>query len=415
MIKIVNPGIRRGTVRIPASKSDGQRAYLAAALAKGTSVITGWGESNDERAMREALRSLGAKIILAENGELHISGWEHYPEEVTISAGESGLGIRLLAFVCATQSGITHIQGEGSLVNRPMEVIANSLPEFGATCHTTDGFVPLQISGPLKGASVEVDGSLSSQFISGLLMALPLASEQSELRVKDLKSGPYVAMTLQTLKAFGIAVHYSDLSCFEIPGGQSYKQAVYQVDADWSSAGYWLVAAATGHQITVSGLRNDSLQADKALLHILENAGCVLTETDRGYVIEGSNRCAFEADATDCPDLFPAMVAFAAACEGMSVIKGANRLVHKESHRGLTLQSEFAKLGLRIDLEGDYMHIHGTGKLTGGEVVSHHDHRIAMCLAIAGLNADAPVTIHGAEAVAKSYPDFWEHLAQLSH
>lgn len=414
MKKQIDPGIRKGRIAIPASKSDGQRAYLAAALAKGTSVITGWGKSKDEQAMRKAINDLGAKVHVTSGGELEITGWEHFPEKRRISAGESGLGIRLLSFVCAAHNGIITIDGQGSLVNRPMTIIEEQLPHFGATCRSNNGFVPLEIQGPMNGAAVTIDGSLSSQFISGLLMALPLAEGDSTLQVTDLKSGPYVAMTLQTLKAFGIRIDYRNLEHFSVPGNQMYQPARYHVDADWSSAGYWLVAGALGHDLEITGLRNDSLQADKALLSFLKTANCEVSESNGIIRVNGSNRRPYEVDATDCPDLFPALVTLAAYCNGKSVIHGAKRLIHKESHRGLTLQSEFGKLGVQIDLEDDRMIIHGTGNVNGGRVQSHHDHRIAMCLAIAGLNAQQAVVVEDAEAVSKSYPGFWDDLEQLT-
>jgi 3-phosphoshikimate 1-carboxyvinyltransferase len=414
MKKQIDPGIRKGKIAIPASKSDGQRAYLAAALAKGTSRITGWGESKDEQAMRKAINDLGARVIVSPDGELEITGWEEFPAKRRISAGESGLGIRLLSFVCAAYNGTITIDGQGSLVNRPMTVIEEQLPHFEAVCRSKNGFVPLEIQGPMQGATVSVDGSLSSQFISGLLMALPLANGDSTLNVSDLKSGPYVEMTLQTLKAFGIRIDHRNLAHFSIPGNQVYQPTYYQVDADWSSAGYWLIASALGHNLEIAGLRNDSLQADKALLGFLEAANCEVVNSNGVIRVNGNHRRSFEVDATNCPDLFPALVTLAAYCNGKSVIRGAGRLVHKESHRGLTLQSEFGKLGVQIDLEDDRMIIHGTGNVNGGEVQSHHDHRIAMCLAIAGLNACSPVIVHDAEAVSKSYPGFWDDLEQLA-
>jgi 3-phosphoshikimate 1-carboxyvinyltransferase len=220
-------------------------------------------------------------------------------------------------------------------------------------------------------------------------------------------------MTLQTIEAFGITVESEELSHFRIAGEQHYHATHYRIDADWSSASYWLIAAAIGHKVMLEGLRLDSRQADKALMSFLQAAGCRVTFDDDKIGVDGTGRKAFTVDATHCPDLFPALVTLAAYCSGTSVIHGADRLVHKESHRGQTLQSEFAKLGVRIELDGCRMRIFGNGTVTGGRVSSHNDHRIAMCLAIAGLSAETPVIIDGAEAVAKSYPDFWKHLEEL--
>lgn len=411
----IHPSKLSGSITIPPSKSDAQRTYLAAALAKGTSVITGWGNSDDERAMRAAIQQLGAKVAVGSNGELHITGWKNTPSETQISAGESGLGIRLLTPVCATFSGTTIIKGEGSLQTRPMDFFSQNLPLFGASCETTNNCPPLTVQGPIKAANATVDGSLSSQFISGLLMALPKAEAESELTVTELKSGAYVDMTLQTLNAFGIQINRTLENVFTIPGNQIYQATDYHIDADWSSASYWLVAAALGHPIRIQGLRMDSLQADKALIGFLEAANCHVHIDENGIIdIDGTHRHAFKVDATDCPDLFPALVTLAAYIAGTTIISGANRLEHKESHRGLTLQKEFGKLGLKIDLIDDEMHIHGTGVVLGGTVYSHHDHRIAMCLGIAGTLSETPIEITEAQAISKSYPDFWDDLDELT-
>lgn len=414
MEKQIKPNLRSGIIAIPASKSDAQRAYLAAALSHGKSVITGWGKSLDEKAMLAAITELGAVITISPDNELIITGIEQFPKKATISAGESGLGIRLLSMICAAHPGVFQIHGEGSLKVRPMLFLEEYLPLFGARCKTTGGAVPLEITGPMHGADTTVDGSMSSQFISGLLMALPLIQGDSVVHAENLKSTPYVNMTLQTLEAFGIDVRKEKgRSAYVIEGGQFYQATPYQIDADWSSASYWLVASAIGHDIALSGLRLDSLQADKALMSFLQAANCHVSFDQDTICVDGSERKAFTVDATDCPDLFPALVTLAAYCDGISTIKGASRLEHKESHRGLTLQSEFAKLGVRIDLTADELFIHGTGIVNGGVVTSHNDHRIAMCLAIAGTLSSAPITVLLAESVSKSYPDFWDHLEQL--
>jgi 3-phosphoshikimate 1-carboxyvinyltransferase len=413
MEKRIEPGQRKGSVAIPASKSDGQRAYLSAALANGRSVISGSGSSNDELAMLAAIQALGAVITYA-NNELIINGIEKFPSSATVSAGESGLGIRLLGMVCAVHNGNFVITGTGSLVSRPMDFFEEVIPVLGGECLTNLGKLPLEIVKPVNGGEARVDGSLSSQFISGLLMALPLAERNSVLHVKELKSSPYVGMTLQTLQRFGIEIQHENLKTFRIKGGQRYRPAHYRIDADWSSASYWLVAAAIGHDISLTGLNFSSPQADKALLDFLMMANCRIIRSEHELTVDGFQRRAFTVDATDCPDLFPALVTLAAFCEGRSVIKGAHRLVHKESNRARALQSEFRKLGLQIELSEDEMTIHGKGVLEGGITDAHHDHRIAMCLAVAGLSARNAVIIHGAEAVGKSYPSFWETLEALA-
>lgn len=417
MKKKINLTRLSGNISIPASKSDGQRAYLAAALATGTSILTGYGQSDDERAMLAAIQTLGAEVRMLDAKQIEIKGIQKVAGKLNVSAGESGLGFRLLTPVCGSFSSEITVLGEGSLPARPMDFFDEVLPNLQVQTKSTNGCAPFQVQGPMIGAALTVDGTLSSQFISGLLMALPRATGNSVLTVVDLNSGPYVEMTLETLKAFGIEIKYESLSRFEIEGDQIYKSTTYAIDADWSSASYWLVAAALGHNIEISGLKKSSKQADKALLTFLLSAGCSFISAENDAIrVDGTKRHVFEVDATDCPDLFPALVTLAAGIQGTSVIHGVDRLKHKESDRGLTLQEEFGKLGLRIDLLGDQMHIHGTGTLVGGQVHAHHDHRIAMCLAIAAATLTiGEVEIDQAEAVGKSYPRFWDDFESLAN
>ena len=368
MKQLIHPRLLSGTIRIPASKSDAQRAILCAALAEGTSVLTGIGASDDEQAMLQAVAKLGVlksenekpSRLLSGEHEVRITGNSNIPEGLELSAGESGLGLRLLTCVSASFDQKVMLTGRGSLLSRPMNFFDEVLPEFGCSVKTRNGFLPIEVKGPLTGKNLEVDGSQSSQFISGLLMALPRSRENSSLTVRNMKSGPYIQMTIRTLKQFGIEI-VQEHQVFHIAGNQQYQATEYAVEADWSSASYWLVAAALGHQITVSGLSMRSLQADKALLDALMKAGCKVVFEAGNIRVDGAGLRPFEFDATDCPDLFPALVVLAAKCKGVSLIKGVKRLIHKESDRGHALQAEFGKMGLKIDLDEDVMTIHGTG------------------------------------------------------
>ncbi len=413
MIHKVQGGNYSGTIVVPASKSDGQRALLAAALANGESELINLGSSLDESHMKKAIQELGAQVEV-KGDSTRIQGVHSFPAEVTLNAGESGLGSRLLTSVCAAHDGVFNVVGEGSLVQRPQTFFEEHLPLLGVSVDTTNGAFPIRVKGPMTGAEIDVDGSFSSQFLSGLLMALPLVDGDSVLNVHSLKSKPYVDMTCATLKAFGIEIERNGPDCFAIRGNQSYVPCRYETDADWSSASYWLAAAAMGHEIQMTGLRQNSLQADKAMLTALQSAGCEIIAENSAIRVDGRNRTPFEFDATDCPDLFPSLVAFAASIDGESTIHGVDRLAGKESNRGLTLQSQYRCLGVRIELAGDVMKVKANGRIDGGEVDSCNDHRIAMSLAIAGMFADGEVVIHGAEVVAKSYPDFWNHLNSLS-
>lgn len=415
MIKTVIPGKYEGRIAIPSSKSDGQRAILAAALAKGTSTLHNTGNSKDEQSMLEAIRELGAEIEFTAEKTAEITGIQQFPESAVLNMHESGLGVRLMTSVCAAHTGKYTIIGNGSSLNRPMYFFEETLPLFNTKVTTNNGFLPLEIEGKMKGSDVTLDGSQSSQYISGMMMALPLIDTESRLTVNNLKSIPYLQMTLNTLAKFGISILHQNFEQFIIAGQQKYLSTTYTIEGDWSSASYWLVASALGQNITVDGLSMYSLQADKAIIHAFETANCTIHYIDEGIQIHGRNRKAFQFDATHCPDLFPALVTFAAFCDGRSDISGVHRLTHKESNRGTVLKSEFEKIGVNIVLDGDVMHVYGKEAIEGGKVNSHNDHRIAMCLAIAGMFSDAPVEIEDAESVGKSYLDFWKDLEKLDY
>lgn len=409
MIQRVIPGKYRRTIQIPASKSDGQRALLAAALAQGTTRIHQLGESKDELSMLACIQQLGAKVTKHDQ-VLEVEGIVTFPQKCTLHVGESGLATRLLIGICAMHSGDFVVDGEGSLRTRSMDFFHSLFTNYGIDFHFSENnTLPLQFSGALKPGEIRVDGSQSSQYISGLLMGLPLLQGDSILIVENSVSTPYIQMTLNTLKSFGIEIQQTDNRYF-ISGNQSYTACTYVVEGDWSSASYWLVASALGQQITVRGLAMESLQADKALLQVFEKANCIVNVSEEGISIDGSQRVSFQFDATDCPDLFPALVTFSALTTGKTTIKGVRRLQNKESDRGSVLQFEFQKLGVRIDINEDEMHVFGQSEITGGKVTSHNDHRIAMCLGILGMFTTSPVEIEGAEAVAKSYPRFWEEV-----
>jgi 3-phosphoshikimate 1-carboxyvinyltransferase len=326
------------------------------------------------------------------------------------------------------------ITGSGSLVSRPMHFFDEIFPQLGIRVLTNGGKVPLQVQGPLRPADIEVDGSLSSQFLTGLLMAYSAAGASDvEIRVRDLKSKPYIDLTLDVMRAFGMHMPENrGYESFYFPVLHTHEQPAvlrYMVEGDWSGAAFLIVAGAIAGNLRIEGLQRDSSQADKAILSALDAADveyrwegadlfvhCGATGAKRGNSAGEGDPIgiqAFSFDATECPDLFPPLVALAAYANGITEIRGASRLTHKESNRALTLQEEFGKLGVRIDLEGDLMRVHGGGPLHGAVTHSRHDHRIAMALAVAGLRSEGPVLIEEAQAIGKSYPDFFRDLQTL--
>lgn len=416
MRAIVYPAKLSGSQVAPASKSSMQRACAAALLHQGTTQIFNPGHSNDDLAAMDVIQKLGATVHQQSNFlEVHSKGVQPIGPEM--NCGESGLGIRMFTPIAALSNQSITIQGKGSLVKRPMHFFDEIFPQLGVQIQSNNGFLPIVIQGPLKATDITVDGSLSSQFLTGLLMAYASAGAVgSSIKVNQLKSKPYIDLTLAVLKHFGWEVNHQNHEAFTFKPRVAVNETIqYTVEGDWSGAAFLLVAGAIAGPITVKGLQLDSTQADKAVMNALQSANASITiNTDSITIASAAEGLkAFNFDATDCPDLFPPLVALASLCKGISVIKGVDRLAHKESDRGLTLQTEFAKLGVTIVLEGDIMKIEGVDQIEANTVFSQHDHRIAMACGVAALRANGPIEITEAEAINKSYTDFFEHLQQL--
>ena len=426
----VYPNTLRGEQVAPASKSSMQRACAAALIHRGTTTILNPGHSNDDLAALDVIQKLGAIVQLEQSASnnvnataiiVHSNGVK--PIDTNMNCGESGLGIRMFTPIAALSDQSITINGSGSLLKRPMHFFDTIFPKLGIEIESKDGYLPIQIKGPLKPANIEVDGSLSSQFLTGLLMAYAASdATNAVIQVKDLKSKPYIDLTLSVLNAFGWNVQHQQYERFEFFALPPLAAHInYSVEGDWSGAAFLLVAGAIAGPITVKGLQLNSMQADKVVLQALKAAGASIKINEDSILIgppinsDGmvAQLKAFEFDATDCPDLFPPLVVLAALCNGVTTLHGLSRLAHKESDRGLSLQTEFSKLGIRIDLNQDSMMVYGGTGIHGAEVFSQHDHRIAMACGIAALCADGPITITDAEAINKSYTDFFVHLQQL--
>jgi 3-phosphoshikimate 1-carboxyvinyltransferase len=410
MERQLEPSPIKGNIKAPASKSMTQRAIAAALLADGESVIHNPSYCDDSLAAMSIAVGLGARVEPQVN-QLKIIG-SAILKESKLNCGESGLAIRMFSPIVALYSAEITMVGANSLKKRPMFMIEEALKQLGVKCLTTDGYLPLTIKGPIVGGNCEIDGSISSQLLTGLLMALPLASKNSVIKVNNLKSKPYIDMTIQLLKSFGITVENSGYTLFNIPGKQKYTPKSYTVEADWSGGAFLLVAGAINGELCVKGLRRDSMQSDLAILKALENAGAHMIIGEDQIDITRSELKAFEFDATESPDLFPPLVALASYCEGTSAIKGVSRLIYKESDRAKTLKEEFSKMNVKIEIKDDLMYITG-GHPRGARVESHDDHRIAMALAVASLGATEKVSIRDSQCVAKSYPCFFDDLRNL--
>ena len=412
MDKTVPLGRVKGTLTPPCSKSYAQRALAAALLTEEPVVLRNLEFCDDTRSAMRCIETLGATIEQVDPTTLSIKGGLH-PRGNRLDVGESGLSTRLFTPVAALCPTPVTIVGRGTLLSRPMTMMLDPLRQLGVTVRDNGGFLPIEVCGPMRGGEVEVDGSVSSQFITGLLLALPRAGHDTTLHVHDAVSTPYLDMTLDTAQRFGIEICQRDYEEFYIPGNQRYGTTYFSIEGDWSAAAMLLVAGATAGEITVRNVSMLSKQADTAICTALVRAGAaVINETDSVTAVHRPLH-AFEFDATNCPDLFPALAALAAAAEGVSVIRGTSRLEYKECNRAEAICEEYGKLGIEVDLsEEDVMKIRG-GTIHGARTRSHGDHRMAMSLAVAALRSDGAVTIEGAESVAKSYPRFFEDLEHV--
>jgi 3-phosphoshikimate 1-carboxyvinyltransferase len=414
---IIHPSSLTGDIQVPASKSSMQRACAAALLHVGETILKNPGHSNDDKAALSIIQNLGAKVEW-KGDAVHIQSNGVNPVSNELNCGESGLSIRMFTPIASISKKEISIIGSGSLLTRPMNFFDEVLPLLSIDTNTNAGKLPLIVKGPLKPATISIDGSLSSQFLTGLLMAYSaLTPKGVSIEVIDLASKPYIDLTLSVMRDFGMKMPVNhDYKRFEFAQDDFVaddKNVEYTVEADWSSASFLLVAGAIAGPIHLKGLDLLSTQADKAIMDALMSAGAGVAIDAKGITVHPTTMNGFEFNAFDCPDLFPPLVALASFCNGRSTISGVSRLKHKESDRATALIEEFTKLGVEIYLDGDSLVVVGGEKLIGATVHSHHDHRIAMATAVAALRADGDTIIEEAFAVSKSYPNFYSDLQLL--
>jgi 3-phosphoshikimate 1-carboxyvinyltransferase len=402
-----------GKIEAPPSKSMMIRATAAGLLSEGESQIINPAFCDDALASVGIIKSLGAEVRNM-NQELIIHGGIGPVRSTSLDCNESGLCLRMFTPIASLFREEITLEGKGSLLSRPIGNVEDPLGQLGCHCRTNRNRPPVKVKGPPRGGKVHIDGSLSSQFLTGLLMALPLCEAKSEITVSDLRSKPYISMTLSLLSDFGINIdHDDDLDRFYFDGLQHYQSRAYFVEGDWSGASFFLVAAAIGGRVWIRGLSLHTDQADLNILDAIELAGAKMDTQDNFVLVERDRLNAFEFDATHCPDLFPPLVVLASSCQGRSVIHGVDRLFFKESNRATSLINEFQKIGARIEVEENRMIIKGNC-LKGGKINSHGDHRIAMAAAVAGIISKKGVVIENWQCVSKSYPRFFEDLESIS-
>lgn len=407
MKRYVYPSEIKGTLKAPASKSEMQRGAAAALLAEGDTLLINPSYCDDSIAALKIIEAMGAKVKRSSDLVIITGGMDM--KEGNLNCGESGLGIRMFTAIAALAGKPVTLNAEGTLLKRPVSLIEKELADLGAAVTSDNGYAPITISTGLKGGKTEIDGSISSQALTGLLMALPAAENDSVIKVNNLTSRRYIDMTINILKAFSVEVENIDYREFRIRGGQKYKPAAIEIEGDWSGAAFLLCAGAIGGDIKVSGLNTESLQPDMAVLNALKSAGADIIIAGNSVEVKKRPLKGFTFDASGCPDLFPPLAALALYCKGTTEIKGVHRLKHKETDRSVTIIDELNALGGEITIEGDSMIIKES-PLHGGETSSRGDHRIAMACAIAALGASGAVSIENAEAVNKSYPQFFNDI-----
>ena len=455
-------------LQMPASKSFAQRAIIAAALAQGTSHLSGYSPCGDNEAALAAARKLGARVKTV-GSTLEITGIGAFEKCLSISdihVGESGFLTRMLIPVLSVIADApVRVTGEKTLLRRPLAGAHDIMASFGVrlvpgdasvissevekskartAARKTDCFIPLTVKGPLVPGRADVSGREGSQLISGLLAALPLAGSRSTVYVHDPRSIPYMFITVDVLKKFGIEIG-SEMEgdedflqtqdwtlctgvTFKIRGGQRYRAADFRIEGDWSGAANFLVAGAIFGDVEVEGLDTQSLQADISMMDILMDAGASMSQLEGDTPTTGSIHvtraplCAFETDLNNCPDLFPIVAVLAAFCPGTSRIRGVERLRHKETDRAAAIVDMLTQMGVPVRLDEDEMTVEGMGLpqrvltgnlLKGGSYTSHGDHRMVMALKVASLGADGPVEIDDTACVAKSFPEFLDMFDRL--
>ncbi len=412
-IKITKPAYG-GTIKAIASKSQAHRLLIASALADAPTRLVCGETSDDINATVQCLTALDARINY-DGSAFDVTPIPcPVPAGRTLDCGESGSTLRfMLPVACALGAGGTFLMG-GRLPSRPLSPLYEELTGHGCALSMT-GASPLYTGGHLIGGRFLIPGNISSQFISGLLFALPLVDEDSLIEIGGVvESRPYIDMTLAALKVFGISIKPNAQS-FTVPGRQRYvSPGALTVEGDWSNAAFWLALGAIGpHSVTVTNLDMESTQGDKAVVAFLKRFGAEVTIDSQTVTISRGNLHGIDIDAGDTPDLVPILAAVAAVSGGQTVISNANRLRIKESDRLKTVTETLSSLGADIAETADGLIINGKAHLDGGIVSSHGDHRIAMTAAVISTACREAVTIQRAEAVSKSYPGFFEALAAL--
>ncbi len=408
---VIKKGRLNGKLAAITSKSSMHRLLIAAALAKTETEIFFSDSNEDIEATISVLQAIGTKFVRGDNS-IRVLPMEKAPINPLLYCNQSASTARFMIPVAAAVSEKSIVSGDEQLAKRPFAPLIDELRNHGVTIEGDK--LPIEISGSLKSGKYSLPGNISSQFISGLLFALPLLASDSEIVITTaIESVPYIKMTIDAISQFGILVIETD-GGFKVLGGQVYSSPGKIIaDSDWSNSAFWLVAAAFGNDITISNLNMNSLQGDKNIIDLLNKFGAKAKISTDGISFESKIAAPQVIDAKNVPDLVPILAVAASAADGKTVIENVERLRIKESDRISSVINMINDLGGDAYFDKDAINIQGSGRLRGGTVNAKGDHRIAMAAAIAACICDDDVTIIGAEAINKSYPNFFEDYKYL--
>ena len=413
-VKIGKNPLNKGQVRIISSKSDAHRSLIAAALSEEESVLFVDGWSDDLEATVRCLEALGAEIYKEPSGIEVVPIRRNTEKAAVLDCGESGSTLRFLLPVAAALDRHTTFTGQGRLPERPLGILLEEMAQHG--CSVNGDKLPVEIDGQLKSGVYTLPGNVSSQFITGLLFALPLLEGDSEIRLTtDIESKGYIDMTLKTLKTFGIEVRNREHGWY-IPGGQAYNGPRMRfTEGDWSNAAFWLTAGAIKGSVGCQGLDMESAQGDRAIVSLLEEFGAETKMILNQITVTNKEMEGIRIDASQIPDLVPILCIAGAAAKGKTEIVNAGRLRLKESDRLAVMAECLRKIGVEVEEKEDGLVITGGCNPPAEEIVidSHGDHRIVMAMAIAAVSLGVDITIINADAVNKSYPSFFIELKKL--
>jgi len=411
-----------GTIEIPPSKSYSHRAVIAAALAENSrkSKIDNLKFSVDITTTTDIMENWGAKIKRFESAlEIIGNDGKVVPKDKYVQCNESGSTIRFLIPIGITSENELIFDGKGKLVDRPLESYYRIFDKQGIFYKNEKGKLPLTVNGKLKAGNYEIDGNISSQFITGLLYALPLLDGDSKLTInKNLESKGYIDLTLEILKLAGIKIVNNNYKSFDIKGNQIYKPFDYTVEGDYSQVAFWIVAgiisANKDNEVKCLHVNKNSLQGDREIIEIVERMGANIETFDDYVLVRPSKTKGTIIDISQCPDIGPILTVLGALSEGETRIINGERLRIKESDRITSIKTELNKLGANVAEEGDSLIIQGVEGFAGGVTVNAwNDHRIAMSLAIASTRCKKEIILEEAESVRKSYPHFWDDFVRM--